>query len=398
MKKLLLAVLTCATALTLAACGNDSKEKFGFIFLHNEKSTYDKNFIDAAKDVCKELGVKALLKTNVEEGEACYNAAKDLVNKGCKGVFADSFGHEPYMIQAAKEFPNVQFAHATGTQAHTESLTNFHNAFASIYEGRYVAGIAAGMKINDMIAKSNGTLTTDDAIMGYVGAFPYAEVISGYTSFYLGAKSVCPEVKMTVRFTNSWYDENAESATCKTLIEEDKAILISQHADSQGAPTICENKNVPNVFYNGKNDSLDSYLTSSRINWRPHCKYFIQSTLEGKTMETDWTGTLENGAVEVYPVNTKLAAEGTQDAMNKAIKDLKEGKIKVFDTNNFTVDGEHLTSYMADVDDFGKADGYAKDTEVISDGYFKESIFRSAPYFDITIDGITKIIKSEDNE
>lgn len=390
MKKLLLAVLTGAAALSLVACGKGGT-KFGFIFLHDSKSTYDKNFIDAAKDACKELGVTPLLKTNVEEGEGCYNAAKELVNKGCKGVFADSFGHEAFMIRAAKEFKDVQFAHATGTKAHTENLDNFHNAFASIYEGRYVAGIAAGMKMQEMI--NNNTITKEQAIMGYVGAHPYAEVVSGYTSFYLGAKSACPDVKMTVRYTNSWYDENAEKTTCETLINTDKAVLISQHADSQGAPSVCEAKKVPNVFYNGSNDKLtNSYLTSSRINWRPYFKYFINSVLNNTKMESDWTGTLENGAVEVYPVNTKIAAAGTQEAMNQAIADLKAKKINVFDTSKFTVDGKTLDTYLADVDDMGD---YKGETEVISNGYFHESEKRSAPYFDLRIDGITEIIESK---
>ena len=398
MKKLLLAVLTGFAALSLAACGG-SKDKFGFIFLHDEKSTYDKNFIDAAKDVCKELGVQAVLKTNVPEGEACYSTAKELAKKGCKGIFADSFGHESFMIQAAKEYTTVEFAHATGTNAHTEGLSNFHNAFASIYEGRYTAGIAAGMKLNEMI--NAGKIKADEAIMGYVGAFPYAEVVSGYTSFYLGAKSVCPSVTMKVRYTNSWYSENAEKTTAETLINDDKCVLISQHADSQGAPSVCETKKVPNVFYNGENKTLtNSYLTSSRINWRPYFKYFINSVLKGEKMESDWTGTLANGAVEVFAASS-IAAEGTQAAMDKAIADFKEGKLHVFDTTKFTVtpaagatnitvDAEgHVTSYKADVDDAGD---YKGETEVIANGYFHESEYRSAPYFDLRIDGITEII------
>jgi len=397
MKKLLLAILTGAAALTLGACGG-SKDKFGFIFLHDEKSTYDKNFIDAAKDVCKELGVQAVLKVNVDEGEECYSTAKELAKKGCKGIFADSFGHEAFMIQAAKEFKDVEFAHATGTSAHTEKLANFHNAFASIYEGRYTAGIAAGMKLNEMI--TNNTITADEAVMGYVGAFPYAEVVSGYTSFYLGAKSVCPSVTMKVRYTNSWYDENAERTTAQTLIKDDKCVLISQHADSQGAPSVCETEKVPNVFYNGENKSLtNSYLTSSRINWRPYFRYFINSVLKGEKMDYDWTGTVSNGAVEVFAAS-EIAAEGTQKAMDAAIAEFKAGTLNVFDTKNFTVKGEKLTSYIAnvnsndDVDDKGE---YAPkpDTEAITDGIFKESDLRSAPYFDIRIDGITEIIPEE---
>ena len=388
MKKVLLAFLTCICALALFACGKGGT-KIGFIFLHDEKSTYDKNFIEAAKDACAEAGVTAMLKVNVPEGEECYNAAKELVSKGCKGVFADSFGHEEFMIRAAKEYKKVQFAHATGTHAHTEKLDNFHNAFASIYEGRYVAGIAAGMKLNEMIA--NGDITAAEAKMGYVGAFPYAEVVSGYTSFYLGAKSVCDSVTMTVRYTNSWYDENGEKATATTLIEQDHCVLISQHADSQGAPSVCENKKVPNVFYNGENLALEnSYLTSSRINWRPFFKEFIDSIVNNKKMDYDWTGTVENGAVQVFAANTKIAATGTQAAMDKAIEDIKSGKIKVFATNTFTVNGETKTSYKADVDDMGD---YKGETEVISGGYFHESEYRSAPYFDLRIDGITEIIE-----
>ena len=400
MKKLLLAILTGAAALSLAGCSS-SKDKFGFIFLHDEKSTYDKNFIDAAKDACKELGVQAVLKTNIPEGEKCYSTAKELAKKGCKGIFADSFGHESFMIQAAKEYTTVEFAHATGTMAHTEKLANFHNAFASIYEGRYTAGIAAGMKLNEMIADNK--ISADQAVMGYVGAFPYAEVVSGYTSFYLGAKSVCPSVTMKVRYTNSWYDENAERTTAQTLIKDDKCVLISQHADSQGAPSVCETEKVPNVFYNGENKTLtNSYLTSSRINWRPFFKYFIQSTLEGKKMDYDWTGTISNGAVEVFAASG-IAATGTQKAMDDAIEQFKAGTLNVFDCSKFTVaagkdgvlvidENKHVTSYKADVDTDAAFTG---DTEVISGGIFKESEKRSAPYFDLRIDGITEIIPEE---
>ncbi len=408
MKKIfgLLAVgaLCGATALTVTGCGSTSGNKFGFIFLHDEKSTYDKNFIDAAKEACKNKNVTPVLMTNIEEGEACYAAAKELVNKGCKGVFADSFGHEDFMIQAAKDYKDVQFAHATGTKAHTEKLSNFHNAFASIYEGRYVAGVAAGMKLNAMIAA--GDITTEQALMGYVGAYPYAEVVSGYTSFYLGAKSVCDSAKMVVRYTNSWYDEQAENSTATTLIENDKCVLISQHADSQGAPSVCEAKKVPNVFYNGENTSLtNSYLTSSRINWVPFFEYFIENTLSGTTMEYDWTGTFSNGAVENFSVNEKVAAAGTKAKMDEVTAALKAGTLNVFDTSKFTVstfgDGKttftnlnatvdadgHVTSYMADVNTDAN---YTGDTEVVANGVFQESKFRSAPYFDIRIDGITE--------
>ena len=410
MKKLRLlalsaAAVACAGTIALTTSCGGSGTKFGFIFLHDEKSTYDKNFIEAAKTACENKGVKAVLSVNVSEDESCYTAAKDLVNKGCKGVFADSFGHEEHILRAAKEFTDVQFAHATGTMAHTEKLDNFHNAFANIYEGRYVAGIAAGMKLNEMI--DSGKITAEQAIMGYVGAYPYAEVVSGYTSFYLGAKSVCPSVTMKVKYTNSWYNETAENTTAKTLIETEKCVLISQHADSQGAPSVCEEKKVPNVFYNGENTTLtNSYLTSSRINWVPFFEYFIENTLNGTKMDYDWCGSLANGSVEYYGVNAGVAATGTLAKMDETAIKIKNGTLDVFDTNTFTVSNigngttsfinlnvivdanGRVTSYMADVDTDASN---MRDTQVIENGVFKESKFRSAPYFDLRIDGITEL-------
>ena len=363
------------------------KNKFCFILLHDESSTYDKNFYDSAKKACEDLGVEPIIKTDVPESEECYNIAKELGEKGCKGIFADSFGHEDYLIRAAKELPKVQFAHATGTKAHTEKLSNFHNAFSSIYEGRYVTGIAAGMKLNNMIEK--GDIKKEEAKVGYIGAFPYAEVVSGYTAFFLGVRSVCDFVNMTVRYTNSWYDEKGEAKIAEQLIDEDKCKLISQHADSQGAPRVCENKGIPNSFYNIENKELTkSYLISTRINWYIYFKYFINHTLNGEAMGYDWIGNLSDGSIEVFPASS-IAAPNTQEAIDRAIKDLKEGKLKVFNISTFTVGGQKITSYKADVDSDANFTG---DTEVISDGYFHESEYRSSPYFDLRIDGIKEII------
>ena len=361
--------------------------KVGFIFLHDENSTYDLNFINAAKAACEALGLtedQYVLRTNVPEGQECYDAAAELADDGCNIVFADSFGHEDFMIQAAREFPEVQFCHATGTKAHTEGLDNYHNAFASIYEGRYLAGIAAGMKLNEMIEA--GEITADQAKMGYVGAFTYAEVISGYTSFYLGAKSVCPSVTMDVTFTGSWYDETAEKEAANKLIAEG-CVLISQHADSMGAPTACEEAGVPNVSYNGS--TLDAcpntFIVSSRIDWEPYFEYMINCVVNGEAIAADWTGTLSTGSVVLTDVNEAAAAEGTTEAIETAKAALEDGSLHVFDVSTFTVGGEALTSYMADVD---TDPDYTPDTEAIVDGYFSESTFRSAPYFDIQIDGI----------
>lgn len=375
-----------AFSVTLTGCGGgeDSGYKVGFICLHDENSTYDKNFIDAANAACEELGVTPVLKTNIPEGQECYDAAAELVDAGCDIIFADSFGHEPYMIQAAKDFPEVEFCHSTGTRAHTEGLDNYHNAFASIYEGRYLAGVAAGMKLNEMI--ENGDITADQAKMGYVGAFTYAEVVSGYTSFFLGARSVCESVTMDVTFTGSWYDEALEKEAANKLIN-DGCVLISQHADSMGAPTACENAGVPNVSYNGS--TLDAcpetFIVSSRIDWTPYYVYAIKAAQNDEAIDADWTGTLDTGSVVLTDINEDVAAEGTADKIEEIKAKLISGEINVFDITTFTVEGAAVSSYMADVNT--DAD-MTPDTEAIEDGAFRESKFRSAPYFDLQIDGI----------
>ena len=387
MKKLFALLLAAVLVFGMVACGNgaDKEMKVGFIFLHDEQSTYDKNFIDAAKEACEKMGVKMVQKTQIPESQACYDAAVELIEtEGCEIIFADSFGHESFLMDAAKKYPEVQFCHATGTQAHTAGVKNFHNAFASIYQGRYAAGVVAGLKLNEMIA--NNTITADKAKMGYVGAFTFAEVISGYTSFYLGAKSVCPTVTMDVKFTGSWYDETKEKQAAQSLIDGG-CVLISQHADSMGAPTACETAKVPNVSYNGSTAAAcpETFLISSRINWAPYFEYMITQVKEGKEIATDWTGTIETGSVVLTDMGKNVAA-GTKEKLDSVVAGLKDGTINVFDTANFTVKGEKLTSYKADVD---TDDKFTPDTEVIENGIFQESKFRSGPYFDARIDGIT---------
>ncbi|MDI9591306.1 MAG: BMP family ABC transporter substrate-binding protein [Acidobacteriota bacterium] len=388
--------LGSAATMALAACGGNggaagggdaSSIKVGLICLHDENSTYDLNFLNAFKEACATLGISEddyMVKTNIPEGQECYDAAAELADAGCTVIFADSFGHEDYMIQAAKEFPEVQFCHATGTKAHTEGLDNYHNAFASIYEGRYLAGVAAGLKLKEMI--DAGTITADKAKMGYVGAYTYAEVVSGYTSFYLGARSIVPEVTMDVTFTGSWYDETAEKEGATKLINGG-CVLISQHADSMGAPTACENADVPNVSYNGSTQEAcpNTFIVSSRINWAPYYEYAVNATIAGEAIDADWTGTLATGSVQLTDVNEAVAAKGTVEKIEEVKAGLEDGTIRVFDTSTFTVDGKTLDSYEADVD---TDPDYTPDTEVVSDGYFHESEFRSAPYFDLKIDGI----------
>ena len=422
MKKLFALLLALVMVFALAACGqsaapaeteaeptfefdNDStpfdvstlsadevaKIKVGFIFLHDENSTYDLNFMNAAREACEGLGMVEgqdfFLKTGIPEGQECYDAAAELVDAGCNIVFADSFGHESFLIQAAKEFPEVQFCHATGTQAHSAGLANYHNAFATIFEGRFLGGVAAGMKLNEMI--ESGQITADQAKIGYVGAYPYAEVKSGYTSFFLGARYVCPSATMEVTFTNSWYDPTLEKEGAIKLINNG-CVLISEHADSMGAPTECEANNIPFVFYNGSAADAcpNTFIVASRINWAPYMEFAMSCVMNGEEIPADWTGTIATGSVELTEVNEQAAAAGTADKLAEVKAALEDGSLKVFDTATFTKDGAPLTEYLADVDDMGD---FQPETQVVSDGYFHESEFRSAPYFDLFIDGITNL-------
>ena len=371
--------------------------KLGVILLHDEDSTYDLNFINGVNAAKEALGLddsQVIFKRNTPESNKCYEAALDLIDEGCDIIFADSFGHETHMVKAAEENPDVQFCHATGNQAHVKNLPNYHNAFASIYEGRYLAGVAAGMKLNEMI--DAGKITADQAKMGYVGAFTYAEVISGYTSFYLGAKSVCPSVTMDVQFTGSWYDEIQEKNTANALIDSG-CVLISQHADSMGAPSACEEKGVPNVSYNGSTQERcpETFIVSSRINWAPYFEYICNQVIKGEAIATDWCGTIATGSVVLTDVNTEVAAAGTVEKIAAVKAALEAGTTHVFDTANFTVTVTDDANTKAVVDENGKLTSYkVEDKEVIKDGYFSESDIMSAPYFDLWIDGITLVNKN----
>lgn len=411
MKKKILAIflvvaMVAALAVGLTACKKDDGKtnnypdiKIGMLCLHDRNSTYDKNFIEAMEEVQRELGLRddqVIIKTGIPEDDTCYQEAMNLVDAGCNIIFADSFGHEAYMLKAAKKAPKVLFAHATGTRAHTENLPNYVNAFASIYEGRFLAGVAAGLKLNEM-AKGD-VATAEEAKMGYVGAYTYAEVVSGYTSFYLGAKSVCPNVTMDVQFTGSWYDETAEKEAANLLIEKG-CKLISQHADSMGAPNACEAAKVPNVSYNGSTAKAcpNTFIVSSRINWAPYYKYLADQMQNAKgdvkkaNVAKDWTGTLATGSVELTAFGTAAAA-GTAEKVAEIKAKLEKGELHVFDTNNFKVNGKKLETYMANVNFEANEKGFdnnAPDTQVIENGVFFESKHRSAPYFDVKIDGIT---------
>lgn len=375
---------TDALIILQISVGLSTEIKAGFIYLEDEKSVYDSGFIKAVEEACSELGAGKIEMFNISESGECYDAAKKLAQDGCTFIFANSFAHETYLLQAAKDFPKVQFVCATGTLAHTEELSNFHNAYASACEGRYLTGVAAGMKLNEMIL--SGKISSDEAKLGFVGSYA-SEMISAYTAFYLGAKSVCPKAVMDVQFIGNWHSEELSRDAAEKLIKRG-CKLISGYEGSDAVSSVCEKNGVPCVSYDAdmKSSYPNTALISAGVNWAPYLKYALNCMMSGRSISNDYCGSLKDGSVEFFGLNEAVAAKGTDDKLEAVKKRLINGKEHVFDTSLFTVDGEKIKTYMADVDTEADFEG---DTEAVSGGYFHESEYRSAPYFDLRIDGIT---------
>ncbi len=382
MKKFLslaLAVMLCLVSFAAMADGVPASDlKIGFIFIGDENEGYTAAHYEGAKEMASALGVnedQLLIKWVVPEDETCEDAAIDLADQGCQIIFGNSFGFESYMMNAAKEYPQVQFCHATGYQAAGSGLANFHNFFTSVYESRYVSGVVAGLKLNEMI--ESGKITAEQAKVGYVGAYPYAEVISGFTSFFLGVRSVCPSATMDVTYTNSWASFDLEKEAAEALIAGG-CVLISQHADTTGAPTACEAAGVPVVGYNISMIATapNWALTSASINWGPYYTYAVKSMIDGTEIDTDWCHGYAEGANRITELNKAAIAAGTEEKVAEVEAALKDGSLHVFDCATFTVGGKTLTD---------------ADSDYIWDGYFHESEKASAPSFDFIIDGITDL-------
>ena len=364
--------------------------KVGLICIGDENDQgYTYNFIrgkDAATEALKAKGINVewVVKWNVPEGDACEDANRELAAAGCKVIFNNSFGFEDFMLKVAPDYPDIQFVSCTNQGSWNDSLKNTHNAFANIYEGRYLAGIVAGMKLQQLI--DDGTITAAQAVIGYVGAFPFAEVKSGYTAYFLGARSVCPSVTMKVQFVNNWSDATAESNAASALCDAG-CKLISQHADNSTPATMAQSKGAFFTSYNNDMISVapEACLVGTRIDWSVYFTEVIEAVAKGQEFPQDWSKGLKEGAVVLTALNEKLVAPGTKEKLEEVEAGLKDGSIQVFDTKTFTVGGKELTqAYALDTD----GDFAPDKEEAVFDGAFHESYFQSAPYFAIDIDGI----------
>ena len=414
MKKRLLALLLAgAMTFGLAACGNTDQGsaespsgttpagtetggeetktvKVGLICIGDENDQgYTYNFIRGKEAVTEALAAKGItvdweVKYNVGEDSSCEEANIELAEAGCDLIINNSFGFEPYMLKVAPDYPEIEFISCTNQASAVDELENTHNAFANIYEGRYLAGVVAGMKMQEMI--DNGEITADQAVIGYVGAYSFAEVISGFTAYYLGAKSVCPSVTMKVQFVGSWSDASEEGNAAQALCDAG-CIMISQHSDNTTPATAAQNAGAFHTGYN--NDMIavapEASLIGTRIDWSVYFEYAIEAVANGESFEQDWCHGMDEGAVVMTPLNEEIAAAGTADKLAEVEEQLRSGALQVFDTSTFTVEGAELTTCMAlDTD----GDFVADSEEAVFDGAFHESYFQSAPYFTVQIDGI----------
>ncbi len=395
-----LAVLGISTVIAATAAGVSMADtidaadmKVGVIYIGDEQEGYTYAHMLGIDGMEEELGLtddQVIEKFNIPEDESCYDAAVDLAEQGCQIIFGTSFGHEDYLIQAAGEYPDVEFCHATGYQAATSDMENVHNYFTSVYESRYVSGVVAGMKLAELDAAGELDDAKDadgNVKIGYVGAFSYAEVISGYTSFFLGVRSVYPTAVMEVKYTGSWADQALEKETAEALIA-DGCVLISQHADTTGAATACEAGNTWQVGYNvGMLDVAPNYsLTSASIKWAPYYTYATQSVMNDEAIDTDWSRGHADGAVWITDLGQNVA-EGTQEKVDEVWAAIDDGSLHVFDTSTFTVGGEQMTTTATD----DLEDTYHGLEYINEDGYFMESELASAPAFATIIDGITEL-------
>lgn len=416
MKKILAFVMVTLMLFNLVACGGSkttadaakAKEtignaedfKVGLICIGDENEGYSFSHIDGIKKAMKALGLsenQIIFKYGTPESEAALDAAVDLAENGCKLIISDSYSHQTFTEQAANDYPDIEFVAMTGDTAKKANLPNFHNAFTRIYQGRYLGGVAAGLKIKELIddgkLKAENYDAKGNVKIGYVGAFPYAEVKSGYTSYFLGVRSIIENVVMDVKFVNSWSDFTAEQEAATSLIA-DGCVIVSQHADSTGVPTATQEafeagKVAYCVGYNidMQKAAPDSALVSMTNNWSVYYEHIIDSVMKGEKFEVNWAEGFETDSVRMTEF-TKNCAKGTEEKCNEILEDIKSGKLQVFDTSKFTVDGKEVTSAFATDTD---GDWVNDADEAVFDGYFHESYFQAAPAFALDIDGITML-------
>lgn len=366
----------------------DKHIKVGYVFVGDEMNPYTDNFIKAAEYAKERIGdnVEYVYKYNVPEDDL-REPLQELIDEKCDYIITASYGYGPVVKEFAEKHPEIQFCAATCDNANVEPvLSNYHNCMGKIYQGRYICGVVAGMKLREMI--DQGVISVDDAKVGYVAAFPYAEVISGYTSFFLGVRSVVPEATMLVKYTDTWSNYSIEKKVAKELIDKG-CVIISQHSDTTGPAVACENadSDVP-VYHVGYNQSMTEIaptrsLVSCSIDYSYYFEQSISAVMNNKNIESvvsantskqDSYAGIDKGWVRVLDTNDAIVAKGTKERIDQLISDFNSGKVQVF-KGNYT-----------GTNPFDKSDKIDLNTEYI------ENENSSAPTFNYVLDGVITVI------
>ena len=421
MKRILAILLCLAMVFAIVGCTSETKTedaapaapaaeetaaiKIGVILVGDENEGYTFAHIEGIREALANLNIPndaehVIWKYVIGEDATCYDTAVDLAEQGCGIIFSNSYGHQSFMVQAAEEYPDIVFVPCTGDTAAVCGLANVVNMFPQTYQSRYVSGVVAGLKLKELM--DAGTVT--DPYIGYVGAYPYAEVVSGYTAFFLGIRSIVPEAHMDVMYTASWFDLNKENETAKALMAKG-CVIIGQHADSTGAPTAVqaalENGEVHySVGYNVDMLSVapKAALTSAQNNWSVLYTNVLKDFMSGNGVQHDYTAGYEANGVMISKLG-ESCAPGTAEKVEEVIAAIKDGSLHVFDTSTFTIGGQKAEDNEANTyfdfstmnSDYTAVQYVGENIQVITDGYFHESLYRSAPYFGLRIDGITEL-------
>lgn len=385
-----LLLMTCF----LSACAPSEKVnvdfKIGVVYSGNAEDPITATFMSEIDDLIKTYEIKeenVIEKVCKADEFESFNVIWDLVEQKCELVIACDPMLEDYMVQAAMENPKVQFCTYRGTQAKDSPLENVHTFSVGEFESKYLAGVVAGLKFNELL--DNGEITTTETKIGYIGGLQSTQAISNYSALYLGAKSVCPSVTMDVQYSGKEESAVLEENSARALIANG-AKIIAQESLLNGAAKVCEEYNIYYIGNTLTDSSIapDFSLTSTSCNWSSYFEYAVKCVAKKEMIDKTWCKGVGDDAVCITDINEKaLDKDSYENAKTKTediIKSLSDGLLHVFDTSTWTVDGKKIESTVSD-----ELSGEYMGVEYISDkGYFMEGEINSSPAFAFKIDGI----------
>jgi len=367
LKKLLSFILVIAMVLSFTACGTKDKESSktnsdfkvavihigdpadgaGYTFAHDQGIVA----MQAALGLSDEQVIR---KNNVNDTDAVAirTAMEECIEEGAKIIFGTSWGFMDTMDQLATEHPDVIFSHGSGYMNNGKNMNNY---FGRIYQARYLAGIAAGMK-----SESN--------MIGYVAAMPVdnSEVTGGINAFAIGVESVNPDAKVYVKVTNTWLDPTLEGQAAEALLDMG-CDVIAQHGDTTAPQMAAQNRGVWGCGYNSDmtKDAPKAHLTAPIWNWGVYYTKAAKAVMEGTWTNENYYGGMDDGLIDISPLSANCA-EGTQAAIDAAKKEILDG-YKIFEGELFDNQGNMVCAageFISDGDITGAMNWYYKTVEV----------------------------------